>query len=153
MNFKSKNISIHPQESKSDAGQIRCRQSVAQSSFYLEFERSLSTITATGATAMTGLMVGMPGCTGVGTETLAVTDDSTGILNLAGAAGTSAGRQSRCHWPGVNTPSLTLFYQFSNKQKANHHHKLKKNENDYHFHDSHKRRDQCKARKRSTKSA
>ena len=93
----SKNISIHPQESKSDIGQRRSRQSAAQSSSYLEFERSVSTITATGATAMTGLMVGMPGCTGVGTETLAVTDDSIGILHLAGAAGTSADRQNRCH--------------------------------------------------------
>ena len=68
-----------------------------QSSSYLEFKRSLSTITATGATAVTGLVVGMPCCTGVGTETLAVTDDGTGILHLAGAAGTSADRQNRCH--------------------------------------------------------
>ncbi len=64
---------------------------------------------------MTGLMVGMPGCTGVGTEILAVTDDSTGVLHLTGAAGTSADRKSRCHWPGANTTFLTLFCRFSNK--------------------------------------
>ena len=86
-----------------------------QSSSYLEFKRSLSTITATGATAVTGLVVGMPCCTGVGTETLAVTDDSIGVQYLAGTAGTSADRQSRSHWPGVNAPPLTLFSPFSNK--------------------------------------
>ena len=75
---------------------------------------------------MTGLMVGMPGCTGVGTETLAVTDDSTGVLHLAGAARTSADRQSRCHWPGVNAPSLTLFCRFSNKQITNYQPQTKK---------------------------
>ena len=58
---------------------------------------SFSTLTATGAIAMTGLMVGMTGCTGLGAETLAVVNDSTGVLHLADATGTSTDRQSGRH--------------------------------------------------------
>ena len=92
----------------SDIGQIRSRQAMPQRGSCLEFVHSFSTITTAGASAVTGLMVGMANCTSIGTETLAVTDNGTGILNLAGASGTSADSQSRCHESEVNALSLTL---------------------------------------------
>ena len=46
---------------------------------------------------MTGLMVGMASGTSIAAETLAVADNSTGELHLAGAAGTSADRATRRH--------------------------------------------------------